>query len=156
MPVTPGRLYTASLSFRAVTAARDTQLFINWFDAAGAYISTVTGTVVPDSTTAWVRPSVQDVAPANAAYGQVVPKVLAAGAGEVHWVEGLLFEAGDLGPFFDGTTAPIADHLWEGAAHLSRSHRYYRRAVKNSRLVTRLPEFLPAGTTVTFLYAEPL
>jgi phage tail-like protein len=158
MPATPGRFYTGSVSLRGATVARDAQLFLNWFTDAGAYISTSAGEVANDA--AWQRLSVQATAPATAAFAQVVPKVYAAGAGEVHWLDGALFEPGAGGAYFDGSTVmsgtPIADYLWEGSANNSRSHYYHRRAVKNSRLVTRLPDFLPSGMTFTALYAEAL
>jgi hypothetical protein len=54
----------------------------------------------------------------------------------------------------DGTS--VADYLWESTVNLSRSHYYHRRAIRNSRLVTRITDFLPMGITYTLHYAQPL
>ncbi|HET7110121.1 MAG TPA: hypothetical protein VFI41_04575 [Gemmatimonadales bacterium] len=162
MPVTPGLLYSGTAGvFKASGTARSVRTDILWYDAAGTQLAgaagTSQGTAVPQTLGAWAQPVVTAAAPAGAATAALRPTVVAAGAGENQYIDGVLFEQGAGGGYFDASTgSPISDYLWEGTAHLSPSHFYYRRAVKNSRLITRLPEFLPAGTTFTLLYAEPL
>lgn len=158
MPVVAGRLYTGSIDMRGATTARDVQLLLNWFNAAGAYLSTAQGEIANDA--AWARPSVSAVSPTGAARCQIVLKVRGTLAGEVHWVDGALFEAGALAGYFDAdpavpTNSPIADYMPEGTPHLSRTHYYHRRAIKNSRLLVRLPDFLPAGMAFDTFYAQP-
>lgn len=81
--------------------------------------------------------------------------------GEIHYVDAVMLEKGSLAEYFDASTGlPISDNLWEpagsGTPHLSPSHYYHRRAIINSRLVTRLPDFIPAGYTLQVQYAQPL
>jgi hypothetical protein len=109
----------------------------------------------------WSQVSVTAVAPAGAAWAALVLTVLSADAAAVQYYDGVLFEASPVvQPYFDGSTpmdgTSVADYLWESTVNLSRSHYYHRRAVRNSRLVTRITDFLPMGITYTLHYAQPL
>jgi hypothetical protein len=158
MPVLPSRTHTASLYFRAATTARDVQLFVNWFTAAGAYISTAASAVVTNTTTGWTRVSLTTLSPATAAFAQIVPKIYGtSGAGELHQVDGVLLEeGGSLLDFFDGSSfSNEGEYLWQsgGTPANTPSHYYSRRMIKNYRLNVRMAEFLPAGSTYALLYA---
>lgn len=165
MPVDEGLTYAASMSSRPNTTARSVRVDILWFDATPAQIgSAVLGTAVGQTASSWAaRPSVVATAPPGAVSAQMRVTVLAAGAGELHFWDGALFErAGSVADYFDGSLGdssgdyPLSDYLWEGTVNLSRSHFYYRRSIVNSRLTVRLPDFLPVGFTFTALFAQPL
>jgi phage tail-like protein len=162
MAVTAGKTYIASMyGYKPSGTVRQLRTDIYWYDAAGAQIgSPVLGVEIPLVIGAWTaRPSVAATAPTGATTAAMKVTAIAAGAGENNFFDGAMFEESGMGPYFDGSTpmagTSISDYLWEGTPHLSRSHYYHRRAVVNSRLVTRMPDFIPAGTTVSFLYAQP-
>lgn len=164
MPVTEGQLYTASgWNLKASGTARNRLMSILWYDVTAAQIgATVDGAETAQVAGTWDRPAVSVRAPAGAVSAAMRATVRAAGAGETQFWDGFLFEEGTLAEYFDGSTpmdgTSISDYLWEsgGMPHLARSHYYHRRAIVNSRLVTRLPDFLPAGMTFTPRYAQPL
>ena len=159
MPVTPGRLYSGAIEIRKNTGtARQLRTDIIWYDDAGDPLGApVLGEEAAQVLGTWMRPSVTAAAPTGAATAALRATVIDGGAGENQFLDGAMFGPGAVGPYFDASVGePIADYLWEGTIGLSPSHYYYRRAIKNSRLVTRLPEFLPAGTAFTLLYGEPL
>jgi phage tail-like protein len=162
MKVTAGQSYVASI-YNMGTTARNVRTDIAWYNAAGAQIgSTVLGTEIVPGATAWsARPSLIATAPTGATTAAMVVTARGLAAGETKFFDGALFEAASaLLPYFDGSTplagTSVADYLWEGTVNAARSHYYHRRAIVNSRLVTRLPDFLPAGFTFTTLYAQPL
>jgi hypothetical protein len=88
--VAPGRGYTARVAIKAVDAARSCRVVIKWWTAAGAASGTPSSTGATVSMGAgpgvWVdgtaSPSVQAVAPSDAAFASVHVEVLSAGAGE--------------------------------------------------------------------------
>lgn len=162
MPVIPGVLYTASgWNIKPTGTAKNRRIDIRWYNAAGAQLAGAAGTSQGTQTlqviNTWDRPYVSATAPPGAAWASLVATVVAADAGANQIWDAFLFERGGLQTYFDAAIGdPISDYLWEGTANLSRSHYYFRRAIKNSRLVTRLPDFLPAGMTFTPLFAQPL
>jgi phage tail-like protein len=162
MPVTAGSFYTGSLSvYKASGTAKSLRADIRWYNASGGLLSTSQGTPVTQVIGSWSQVSVTAVAPAGAAWAAVVLTVLSADAAAVQYYDAVLFEASPVvQPYFDGSTpmdgTSVADYLWESTVNLSRSHYYHRRAVRNSRLVTRITDFLPMGITYTLHYAQPL
>lgn len=71
--VTPGRTYTGLGSSRAAQATtRSTRVDIRWYDSAGATISTISGTASANAQGSWGPRSVTAVAPANAAYADLL------------------------------------------------------------------------------------
>lgn len=169
MPVVPGVTYTGSIyNFKPSGTARNIRPDLLWYDAAGAQIgSPVLGTELTQTINSWAnRPSLTATAPPGAATAALRINVLPAvagqnpGAGENQYFDGAIFERGGLGAYGDQSVpaegTPIADYLWEGTTHLSASHYYHRRSIKNSRLLVRLPEFLPNGTIFNVHYAQPL
>jgi hypothetical protein len=92
-PVTPGRTYTALGSSRSSTGTgRASQLLIRWFDAAGVLLSTTTGATTVDSNAAWTPLAVTAVAPAGAAWAEIVPQNVT--PSEAHYWENLSFAPG--------------------------------------------------------------
>ena len=91
--VTPGQQYTASAWFRAATVGRNGRIDVQWYDAAGANISTTSGTNQAFTTTAWTRITGTHTAPALAAFARPIFSVVGTGAaGEVHNIDNAQFE----------------------------------------------------------------
>lgn len=117
--VTAGSTYTASAYFLNNTSQRDVRVYIDWYNSAGTRISANPGTVVPQINDQWVRAFYTGAAPTGAVTAQVIAEVVAAGAaGEVHYIDGVMFNAGALLDYFDGDTPGYA---WNGTAHNSVS-----------------------------------
>lgn len=88
VPVSPGRSYTATASYRAATAARSVQTQLFWYTAASVFLYSDLATAAADATTGWTANSVVATAPATAGFARVITRVLAtAAAGEVHYVD---------------------------------------------------------------------
>lgn len=109
VPVLPGEAVGASAYSRAGTTVRNVRVKITFYTAAGAVISTTTGSSVANVTGSWsVIASVTATAPANAAFMSWTGEVLATGgAAELHYFDWLT-----LGPYSgSGTpsTAPFID-----------------------------------------------
>lgn len=103
VPVSPSKQYTALASFRASTAGRSVNVAIRWYSAAGALLSTSTGSNVTDTTSAWTQASVTATSPGTAAYAGVVLNVLAtAAASEVHWADKMSLAPGASTTWFRG------------------------------------------------------
>lgn len=63
---------------------------------------------------------------------------------------------GESARYFDGSTpSATGDFMWEGTPHNSRSHYYARRTVLAQRVLAMLPRFLPIGTEIDLLFAQP-
>lgn len=85
--ITEGVEYTGLVSLRAATTGRSVYAALEWYDASGTLLSTSTGTVTTDVTTAWEQISVTATAPSNAAYVTLLVTVEAAALNEVHWLQ---------------------------------------------------------------------
>jgi RHS repeat-associated protein len=96
VPVVAGATYSAMASMRAATTARSVTAYIYWFNSSGANVSNNTLSSATDSTSGWTRVSGTVVAPAGAAFAQVVPSVPAPASGEVHYVDDIGLFAGRL------------------------------------------------------------
>lgn len=84
--VAPGVTYTFSGRGRSAVTARNYQIGVNWYDAAGAFISGSLGATVSAPTTAFVTAWVTAVAPANAVTAEMVVWFRSnGGAVEVHY-----------------------------------------------------------------------
>jgi hypothetical protein len=85
--VTPGATYTAGAWFRSAVSARTCRIYLNWVDAAGAFISNINGSAT-DTTSGWTQTTVTGVAPATARHAYVAAYVdSTGGASEVHYVD---------------------------------------------------------------------
>lgn len=125
-PVTPNTSYVVSGYFRAATTARSCKVGVTWYDAAGAAIggSVWMPTGVNDTTTGWTRVTFATTSPANAAYASPRIVVAAPVAGEVHYLDAVMFETGTVAStYFDGDTADDTNYsyAWTGTAHASTS-----------------------------------
>jgi hypothetical protein len=86
-PVTPGQVYSATAQMLAQLTPRSCSIGIAWYTAAGAFISTTTGTARNDATGAWTRVFVAGIAPATAAFAALVITVTSPANAEVHHVD---------------------------------------------------------------------
>lgn len=88
-PVVAGRQYTARAQHRAGATARTARIYITWYTAAGATISTsAVGDVVSSAANFNAMGSTTVVAPANAAFAAIRVEILAtAAAAEKHYVD---------------------------------------------------------------------
>lgn len=93
IPVTEGETFVAEAWFRAATVGRSCQVGVNWYTAGAALISTTFGTAVADTTSGWKRALFAGVAPATAEFAVVICQVVSPGAGEVHYVDDVEFQA---------------------------------------------------------------
>jgi len=87
IPVTGGVTYPVEAYVRAATVGRSVVLKMDWWDAAGVFISTTTGTATLDTTTGWTLLSELFVAPSNAAFARRQYAVVSPGLGEVHYID---------------------------------------------------------------------
>jgi hypothetical protein len=86
--VVPGQAVVVQGWFRSAVSARSCAVGVQWYTSGGASISTVVGGSVTDSTSAWTYATATLNAPATAAFGRAVVRVLATGAGaEVHYAD---------------------------------------------------------------------
>ncbi len=89
--VTAGTAYTVSGWFRSAVSARTCAMQASWYDSAGVFLSTTTGSTISDSTSAWTQATSDHTAPAGAVYAIVLGQVQATGAGsEVHYLDDVL------------------------------------------------------------------
>lgn len=89
IPVIAGKTYTAVINTKAATVIRQFSTLIQWFNAAGASIST-SFSIVPinNSTSVWTSNFISIVAPAGAVFAAAGAFILATGAAaEVHYVD---------------------------------------------------------------------
>lgn len=88
MPVTPGDTVTASAWFQAAASPRSCVAGAQFYTAAGAFISTLTGSSVTDAVLGWTQATASLTAPATAAFCRAYAQVTATGAAaEVHLVD---------------------------------------------------------------------
>ena len=92
IPVAGGGTYVFKAWTRAATTARLTQIRVDWWDAAGVFISTTLGASISDATGSWTALSETFVAPSNAAYARRQLLVVSPAAGEVHYADDFTFE----------------------------------------------------------------
>lgn len=87
-PVVAGKLYVATAFLKAAVSARTCLININWFDAAGGFVSTAIGSGVADATGSWTAVTVTGVAPATATGATLYIQAAATGgASEVHYID---------------------------------------------------------------------
>ncbi len=81
--VVPGRGYTASVRARAAVTGRTVSIYLNWFDAAGTFLSQ-SAADAPDVPGTWSPVQVRAVAPAGAASASLTVQVEAVPGLERH------------------------------------------------------------------------
>lgn len=104
IPVDPGRTYYGGYDMMvAPVAGRVNTIFFDWYNAAGAYLSTSTGSALGDSTSLQLSQTMNAgsgaVAPTNAAYMALRTQFAAtSGATDVHRIDGVYVTTGN-GPY---------------------------------------------------------
>lgn len=93
LPVTPGNSYYVGGWFLAAATPQNVRVGMQFYTAAGSSVgSTLFGSSVTDSTTAWVSAAAVVTAPATATYGRIVADVQTTSAiGEVHYLDDVNF-----------------------------------------------------------------
>lgn len=126
IPVEAGVKFTASAYVRAQVVDSPHTIALNWYTAGGAFISGVTYTTPGNIGGAVLsRIAVTGTAPATATQARIVTfPTLAMPVGAGFLIDAVLLEVGDLGAYFDGSTAeadPLRTHAWSSLAHNSQS-----------------------------------
>jgi hypothetical protein len=115
-------------------------------------------TFVQDLQLNFTRNSFSTLSPLNASYGKPYFFWANALSGETLHIDSAMFERATIAkPYFDGSTgfSSIADLIWEGGVHESRSHYYKNRVATQIRLIEQLPNYLTNGTTFEVDLAQP-
>ena len=136
-PVVGSTNYAATAAFRAGSTGRTFTLGINWYTAAGALISTSTGTGVADVTTGWTVATVAATAPSNAAFAGLVVTGASLAASEVHYLD----EVG----LFNETTAPA----WTRGGLVGSQVIVLQRSIDGGNTWTSVRGPYPAVPTTT-------
>lgn len=94
--VTAGTTYGFMASFKTAVTSRSCTVGVTWYTAAGASISTTTGTAVADLTTGYTKATLTATAPGTAAFAAIVatvttPVVL----NEVHYITRAMISTAD-------------------------------------------------------------
>ena len=95
IPVQAGASYTALASFRPNSAARNCHTDIIWYTAAGAVISTSSGTAASCPSGTYTQRTVTATAPANAAFAAVRVAFAGSAAADICDVDKLALHEGD-------------------------------------------------------------
>lgn len=97
-PVAASTVYTARASFMSASTGRSCRVLVDWYNSAGTFLSTATGSSSADSSGGFTAVALEATSPSTAAYARVRVEVLA--ADEIHYVDRVF-----LGP---GTNAQAA------------------------------------------------
>lgn len=150
-----GQYYTFSAYVISPDAARSFSLGLTYYNVNALPVPEVFSAPVVASTSEWTRLSLSVQAPAAAATGQVSVQATGLGAGEPVYIDAAMVEPSEfLSEYFDGGSLPHADFLWANTAHESVSYYYPRREIKDYRLRTVLPDYLPLGRTYRTFYGQ--
>lgn len=90
--IQPSQVYSAILSTRGNTVARNASVAIFYYQASGAASAIKAsdyGTAAINTTTGWTQVSVTALTPADAAFASVVVNIAGLGAGEIQYVDKL-------------------------------------------------------------------
>jgi hypothetical protein len=108
IPVLPGKLYSAKVSYRADGTARQCRVLIEWFRNNSSLISTSAGGFLTSFTTQYREMSVSGVAPDEATRCRIVLSIEGVAVqNEGHFVDRVQFAEGD-------TTVPWVDPAVSG------------------------------------------
>lgn len=127
-PVTPGAPISAGSDVKAEQDSRSVEVYFQWFDAAGALLSTGTrGTTFALAAGVVTRVSVTDTPPAGAAGGRLILVVSTTTGVNAVTGERVWFDSGWVGAGpFSGSMPPDGRYvyLWTGTAWASTSQRW--------------------------------
>lgn len=157
---TPGDVVMTSSYLRTSVTGQTWRAQVNFYTAAGVYISSFTGVTTAVNPNEWTRVSVGGTVPATAARCLVIVQQTGGtlfGVGSTLDMTGAMFEKGaPLLPYFDGAT-PAADGLtysWTGTAHASASIVSGAKVTGwTSYAHTREPYKAPTVSTLSGFYA---
>lgn len=91
--------YALQASVLAATSnLRNVRVSINWYDAAGVFISASAGTLVPTSQTVWANPVLIATSPPTAINAQVAVAWVAGVSGDSYYVDGIGLTQGTVVP----------------------------------------------------------
>ena len=138
-------------ALRAHTTSDTARARIRWVDDEDAVLSTSDwsspGDVVEPS---WKTLTLSSFPPSGAVAALIDIEVEDGDS-----IDAVLLEAADgPGEYFDGDMFG-ADFIWSGNPHGSSSRFYPQRAVRNSRLIALLPDYMPVNQIVQLRYVVP-
>ena len=87
VPVVPNQTYSASVAVKSGGNTASIIIQLQWYDGAGAVISTPASTNIPSSPTVWTTYRISALAPSNAAFAAVRVRWTAVGTGEVMYMD---------------------------------------------------------------------
>ena len=90
----PGVAYEALASFRTAVTSQACTVGVGWYNAAGALISTSTGSTVTDLSTGFTQAVLAATSPALTAYAAVIVTSAASAGAEVHYVDNISLAPG--------------------------------------------------------------
>lgn len=113
VPVQPGVTYFPSMAIQPATVARSSVAEIHWYTQADVFIGTAVGSPSTSILGAWWPLTIPSgaVAPANAAWMRVGPKIIGAASGEVHYLD-LVGVAKGVTPWQEPQFTGFAEH-WD-------------------------------------------
>jgi hypothetical protein len=126
IPVAAGEIYTVSAYFKAsaIPGTGTAAIAIEWYDAAGIWITTSGEGQQIIGTGTWVRPTATAQAPVGAAIASPRLRFIGSAAGTltVDFTAVMLTKTDVAKPYFDGN---FMDHAWSGTAWASPSFETY-------------------------------
>lgn len=124
IPVAPSTAYILSAYARSQSNSRTVTVQIDWYNAAGTFLSSTSTTGVATSTTAWTRYSTTGTSPATAAFARAFIQFNSIlNAGENHYVDAVLLERGStLNTYLDFASS-ITVYDYEMPRGISVSYR---------------------------------
>lgn len=157
MSIFAGNDYAFSMYFNESAMSHAVTPFISWYNSSNTIISTVNGTALISSG-GWTRVSVVGIAPITASTAKVGIKWTATSTSNEMYADAALFEKSSfVNSFFDGSNgvAQLSDLFWEGTPNASRSHYYKNRFAVQSRLISKIFDWINYGSTFELLFAQP-
>lgn len=129
--------------FSDTSPLRDVRVLVDWYDSAGALISTSTGSTVTEIGTGFVQPTVTDISPATAEFARVRVEVLNVGVNQKHFVD-------EVGIWFGTTVGDV--WYWDqgGFVHDDPEDRVteLQRSTENDEFGNPIWEIVPSPRTV--------
>lgn len=148
MAVAASTAYTYSVYVNSASVGRSVVLAIDWYNAAGTFISTASATAGTSTIGSWTRFSLTNqTSPATAAYAGVSVTISAAtGASEVHYLDSVMFErSSTLNTFIPGTQAILYD--FEMSRGVTVSYRTSVTAYYTTGSVSNSSAWATGGST---------
>lgn len=125
IPTLPGQTWNASVSVKSGTTARNSAVYLEWWNSAGQYIGSANGTNTATSTSSWTTLNITGTAPANTAYVSMMWEHFGLTAGDVMYADEVSLVKGTDTSWFDGAKSNDGtyEYRWAGTANASISQR---------------------------------